>query len=306
MWLLFLSGILTVAGFFGRFGWLFDLTSYFHPSYFLIQLICVIFFAIVRQRKAFLAALLLGGINAVLIVPYCIPLSGRIQLSQGIAETVRVVTINVNTENKGYKDLFNYVCRFKPDILALDEIDKTWFDFLTQHLNGYRFARYAHCGECDGIGIFSKNVPLEDKVCYFSPLNIPAVILVFDNGANNFKVMFSHSICPTTQDHFYRRNLHLKELASYIHNCAGNFIFIGDLNTGPWSYYYNMFLRFSGLRDTRSGFGIAPTWRANFFLSAMIDQCLVKGGCVVVNYKVGGGIGSDHYPLYCEVGIRRV
>ncbi len=306
LFLLAASAVLTMAGFLGRFGWLFDLASYFRAGYFLIQLSGVIFFAVFRRIRALLAVLILAGVNLVLIIPFYVKPYDRHAENRDDLGKFDIVTVNVNTVNRDYAVLLRYIRQVSPDILALDEIDKTWFDFLGQHLHEYKFTRYSHCGECEGIGIFSKGIPFKDKIFYFSESQIPALLLTFKNSQDEYALMFTHSICPSKPEYFFQRNRHLEQLALRIREYGCNFLFIGDLNTGPWSYYYDMFLTLAGLRDGRLGFGLASTWKANFFLSAMIDQCLIKGGLVILGYKVGPDIGSDHRPLYCEVGVKRI
>lgn len=300
------SGSLTLMGFFGRFGWLFDLASYFRMQYFLIQFLCAIFFVFLGRWEAFTAALVLIGLNFILIVPFYVHSFDKpVKTETGFGK-VKILSLNVNTAIKDYQRLLDYIRKTDPDILALDEINKTWFDTLSKDLIGYKFARFSDCGECDGIGVLSKRIPSQDRTEYYSGVKIPAMKLVFKNSSQDFALMFTHSICPDKAAYFDQRNRHLSELAVSLKHVGRDFVLIGDLNTGPWSCYYEKFLAQTGLRDGRLGFGALATWRANFFLSAMIDQCLVGEGVVILNYIVGPDIGSDHYPLYCEIGMARV
>ncbi|MFH1692598.1 MAG: endonuclease/exonuclease/phosphatase family protein [Candidatus Omnitrophota bacterium] len=301
-----ISGILTVMGFLGRFGWLFDLASYFRMQYLLVQLLCIIFFVFFGTRKILLTALVLAGLNLILITPFYIHPSFRPVETRAKLNRIKIVSINVHTAIKDYQRLFGYIQKVDPDILTLDEINKTWFGVLSEQLEEYKFARFSDCGECKGIGVLSKIIPVRDKVSYFSKARIPLIELVFENKPHEFMLMFTHSICPDRASFFYQRNRHLHDLAVFIKKAGRNFVLVGDLNTGPWSYYFAKFLRQTGLRDGRLGFGVFATWRASLFLSAMIDQCLVGEGIVVLDYKAGPDIGSDHFPLCCEIGMAGV
>ena len=58
------------------------------------------------------------------------------------------------------------------------------------------------------------------------------------------------------------------------------------------------------LKDSREGFGILPSWPANaFFLQTTLDHAMVSENVQVITRQVGEYIGSDHLPIYLEIGI---
>jgi endonuclease/exonuclease/phosphatase family metal-dependent hydrolase len=80
---------------------------------------------------------------------------------------------------------------------------------------------------------------------------------------------------------------------------------IGDLNMTSDSPVFQNFLRETGLRDTRAGFGIQATWPTNVpVLWIAIDHCLVSDKVLVHDRRVGPGVGSDHLPLTVDVSVR--
>jgi len=54
----------------------------------------------------------------------------------------------------------------------------------------------------------------------------------------------------------------------------------------------------SGLKDGRSGFGIHPTWPAQFSLMGIpIDHLLISPELSVHHFTTGPHVGSDHLPV---------
>jgi endonuclease/exonuclease/phosphatase (EEP) superfamily protein YafD len=81
-------------------------------------------------------------------------------------------------------------------------------------------------------------------------------------------------------------------------------IIVGDLNVPMWSKYYQNAFDNSGLRNTRQGFGVMPTYEPqNFFQAIPIDHCLVSEEIQVVNMRVGPSLGSDHVPIIVDLLI---
>ncbi len=80
---------------------------------------------------------------------------------------------------------------------------------------------------------------------------------------------------------------------------------LGDFNTTPWNYYFQKFLKESGLRDSSQGFGPQPTW-PNFsrLLSIPIDHCLHSAEIVIVGRQIGPDVGSDHYPVIVDYALK--
>ncbi len=81
-----------------------------------------------------------------------------------------------------------------------------------------------------------------------------------------------------------------------------------------WSPYYKSFVRQTGLRNARQGFGILPTWPSKSSLSPVpatiapllsipIDHCLISPKIKVVNIRTGPNVDSDHLPVITDLVI---
>src|SRR5262249_38286126 len=74
-----------------------------------------------------------------------------------------------------------------------------------------------------------------------------------------------------------------------------------DLNTTAGSPHFAEFLRVSGLRDSRFGFGPQPSWPTWSPLRLTIDHAFLSADLAVAGRRPGPDIGSDHYPLILDL-----
>jgi endonuclease/exonuclease/phosphatase (EEP) superfamily protein YafD len=97
-------------------------------------------------------------------------------------------------------------------------------------------------------------------------------------------------------------NQDLLALGARIGEWRGSQIVFGDLNRTDASPFFEDFRRATGLRDTRYGFGIQPSWPAWSPYRIAIDHAFLSADLAVVNRRLGPSIGSDHLPLLLDVG----
>ena len=102
------------------------------------------------------------------------------------------------------------------------------------------------------------------------------------------------------------RNEQLSAVADWVAGMHGPVVVAGDLNTTPWSPYFREFLKRSGMRDSRRGFGVQATWPDNLGSAGIpIDHALVSDGVYVQDRRVGLPFGSDHRPIIVDLIIAR-
>ena len=155
-----------------------------------------------------------------------------------------------------------------------------------------------------GIGLFSKIPPNSMTVQYFGEVDVPSILASLSIKNKSLDVLFTHPVPPVSQSYFNWRNEQLSEIASLRSQFNENLVVVGDLNTTSWSHHFKDFIEKMKLRDSREGYGLQISWPAMFpFLGITIDHCLVSRNILVLNRKIGPDIGSDHYPVYIELGI---
>lgn len=116
--------------------------------------------------------------------------------------------------------------------------------------------------------------------------------------------MAAHPHVPIRKTVFKLRNQQLAELGDYVAQIKTPVVVVGDLNITMWSPYYQRFVRQTGLRNARYGFGILPTWPTIIpLLYIPIDHFMVSPEIQVVNLRTGDRVGSDHLPLITDLAI---
>ncbi|MBZ0167012.1 MAG: endonuclease/exonuclease/phosphatase family protein [Candidatus Omnitrophica bacterium] len=295
-----LFATLSIAGYFSRFGYWFDLTTHFQPQYLVGLLLCAAMGAWRKRWKIVLAALLCAMIPGSRILPLYLPLTRTAHA--GPATTFTILLVNIKAENAQYQKLRNYIIKTDPDILALEEIDQTWNSQLEDVLKTFPFAIHEFREDNFGIGLYSK-LPLDDlKIERFSA--VPSVSGNLTINGQPVTLLLTHPIPPTRYSSFDIRNSHYENMAKKRPEYHDNLVLIGDMNSSSWSHFFRKLAKDMGLRDSRNGFGLQLSWPTmTELLLTTIDHCLVSQNIVVYDRRIGDDIGSDHYPVFLELAV---
>lgn len=126
-----------------------------------------------------------------------------------------------------------------------------------------------------------------------------AATVLFDGQPLHIWVV--HPTSPLSQDGRGKGRGEVLELANAIARRSGPTLVVGDMNRTDGSPIFGEFLRNSGLRDTRLGFGRQPSWPVWSPYRLAIDHAFVGPELAVVDRQLGSSIGSDHLPLVVEL-----
>lgn len=298
-----LTCVSAVCGFLGNFYWILDLTSHFRVQYVTVLITLAVVFAVGRKFKPTLVFVCFAIVNLAVVLPYC--LTGR-NVVRPADSKIRVVLINVHTENQQYHLVENFVQQSNPDVLLLEEVDDSWM----RRLEGLRdLLPYFYSeprSDNFGIALFSK-LPLTNAgIHYLGDAEVPSVSAEIEIGGRHVLFVGTHPLPPGSTDNTRLRNEQLAAVAGFVLDQQNSVILAGDLNTTPWSGSFRKFLKKSKLTDSARGFGYQPTWPAGLLpLLIPLDHCLISSDLRVISRKRGAYVGSDHFPLVVEIGIPR-
>ncbi|MGI9248856.1 MAG: endonuclease/exonuclease/phosphatase family protein, partial [Woeseiaceae bacterium] len=155
-----------------------------------------------------------------------------------------------------------------------------------------------------GIAMFSR-IPLDSATHVDSPpLSFPTIIATVTVNDQPLTLIDTHPMIPITRSQYDARNEQLESLVELTGRATGAVVLIGDLNISLWCHRYRRLEERSGLRNSRRGFGVVPTW-PTFMPFAMIpiDHALVSDDIGVIETRTGRRIGSDHLPLVITITI---
>ena len=294
--------VATVASFFARFSWACELASHFRVQYALILLPCAILFLLGHRTRQFLVAGCLAFINLCVIAPFYLDVGA--QASPG-GSTVRALLANVQWSNAAYGKVRQLVSNASPDLMVFPEANDAWVEELRPLEGAYPFSTYARGPKGQGIALYSR-LPLEDTaILSIGTLPFPLLVARVHLDGHRITIIGAHLSSPWNPGYAAVRNEQLVEVARLVQRQSGPVVVLGDLNVTPWSPYFHELLRSSGLRDSRSGFGLQPSWPAWFPspFRITIDHCLVSREVLVKNRELGPPIGSDHYPVLVDFTV---
>ncbi len=287
-----------ILGCFGSVSWLLDLFSHFQMQYFPILLFASAYLAFKKCRIEALVMTLFLTANFAGIAGFYFSRDR----SPENGTPVRIMLSNVYTANSSYDLLRNLVTEEDPDIIVLEEISREWLDNIGALKEKYPYKILCPQEDNFGIGIFSKLPLTSEKVSYWGDYRLPYIEAKVEHCGKHFDIIAVHTVPPMRKDGWLMRNEQILDFAVIAKSKSSPTVLIGDLNVTPWSPVFRKLKRDSGLQDSMKGFGVQASWPVQIFpLRIPLDHCLVSKEIFVKNRKLGGDLGSDHYPVIIDL-----
>lgn len=98
-----------------------------------------------------------------------------------------------------------------------------------------------------GIALFSRLPLTNSEVVEFGPGEVPSITTTLEAGGQKVFLLGTHPLPPGSAENARLRNEQFREIATRIRRGARPAIVLGDLNSTPWSPYFDDLLRESGL-----------------------------------------------------------
>jgi len=301
LWLGTLACVCTASGFLGAIGWPFEITSHFRVQYAACLLALAAYFFLRKRFKTVAIFVVFATANLIVIAPYFWG-PGAVEAPGGYK--LRVMLLNVRTENERHDLVIDCVNKFRPDLLVLEEVNERWLNELSRLREDFPQVMEQPREDNFGIALFSR-LPLSgSKILYLGGAEVPSVTAQIDVGVRRVTVLGTHPLPPGSPETFRLRNEQLDGLAKFVLCQTNPVLVLGDLNATPWSYYFQRLVRETRLTDSAKGRGIHATWPAAMFpLRIPIDHCLVSQEFRVVKRVTGYSVGSDHLPVVVDLEL---
>ena len=290
----------TLAGFIAGIWWPLELASHFRVQYCVVLLATGAILSVAGRLRWAGVAFLGAVVNLAVIVPLYL---GDAPQAVG-GPSIRLVSANVHRGNREYSKLIELIRSSKADAVLLIEVNRTWLGRLAALSDLFPHSVARPQEDNFGMALFSR-FPLSPAVIETAAdMDYPILIATPEVEGKSVTVIGAHPPPPISTDFVKMREQYVDVLAGYVSRQRGNVVVLGDLNTTSWSPLFEGFIRKTGLRDSRKGFGVQPTWPTWIPpLSIPIDHCLVSRGISVTSRCIGPRVGSDHYPLIVDVEI---
>jgi endonuclease/exonuclease/phosphatase (EEP) superfamily protein YafD len=282
-----------------RLDWRLDLMTHFHVAAWIVTLAAVAALAWVRRYRIALAFSVLAVVQAEPILRYELPNPVRPSSS---APRLRLLVANVFKNNREYEAIAGLIRRERPDVIGFVEVLPHLVAGLekTEVHRDYPH-RYYHPVGVQGLALWFRERPSSvEEPAIFAAKGNPVYRATVRLGGRDVRLWLAHPPNPIG-DGRERANPDLEALGRAVGKERGSRILVGDMNRTEGSPYFADFLRDSGLRDSRLGFGPQPSWPAWSPYRIPIDHGFVSKDLAVFGRRLGPAIGSDHLPLILDV-----
>ncbi len=295
------------AGLGARWTWWLDLTTHFRVQCLLALATATVLYLVgKRYREAIVTGLFSLGIGWTLL-PFYMPTDETPPTA--LTRNVRVVSMNVWRYSTEYQRVLNYVRSVQPDLLLMIEVTPAWATAMEPLRAEFEETHFFLRSNSLGMAFFSK-IPLE-SVTVEDPAWIPVVSARLRVDGRPLTIFGVHPPPTGNAKLAGVRRISLNDLATRVRQETNAVVVVGDMNTTSWSPGFDDFLSATGLRDTRLGRGIQPTWSPPQLpmlpapLRIPIDHCLVSGTVFVHDRHLGENVGSDHLPIVIDLAIEQ-
>src|SRR5262249_11475169 len=146
------------------------------------------------------------------------------------------------------------ITQANPDVVSLEEINKTWLERLrasvgTAYPNFYAYPLDGNFG----IGIFSKYPLRNVEVRVFGGVNLPSVMGTIDLAGKPITIVAVHTLPPMSEPMLQARNREIEGIIAQKQTLGDRFIIMGDFNCARWSPYFKDWLDGLNARDSSLG-----------------------------------------------------
>lgn len=281
--------------------WLFELFTHYAPYYVLIALGFSVFHLFKKEWLWTACWTTLLFVNLLPILPYLtttVPLNSP-SLTSYQAPELSILTQNVYYKNTDTAEFYARVDELSPTIFVVNEAHAIWGTAQSEVLRDYPSTAITEKTGVHGIFMGSKvpgtftEIPLGQQVG-----------LEFIPEDKSYRVLGVHPEAPVSFSWATGRNEQFEDLITYANSSELPTIIIGDFNCTPWSPYFKNLISKSGLTDSRLGFGMVTTWKANSLLFWLpIDHALVSPNVQVLDFTSYKTEVSDHKAIEVQVSF---
>ncbi|MFO0909887.1 MAG: endonuclease/exonuclease/phosphatase family protein [Isosphaeraceae bacterium] len=284
---------------FSAYSWTADLFCHFREPGLAMSLVAMLAAARLGSRGMALGFVAIASLQAYGLTGYGGDPPVR-PSSSNRTRPVRLLMANVLFENRELQDLADLIEREQPDIVGLVEFTTECGEALRSARSKYPFRSEVPTG-ASGLALWFRNQPIAlDRAEYPLEGRNPVIHAVFSHEDGPRHLWLVHPTSPLWRK-FEPGNPELAALARVVGSGTESRIVMGDFNSTDASAHFRAFVRATGLRDSRLGFGRQPSWPSMLHYRIAIDHAFVSSDLAVINRRLGPMIGSDHLPVLFEV-----
>ncbi len=303
--LLALSG--SWIGLAGSWHWFADLFAHFRWQYLIISLLAVLWNFWRGRRKVAGLSVITLMLNAWLICSLTVrtSTSGQNAVSP---ESVRVVSLNVLTNNKRHGEVLEYLRSCDADLIFLMEVNDVWSSAMEPLRATHPHYLVHPQSDNFGIALFSRQPLKEVRVVDefqmgpdIGPYTKPSLTAHLQIGTRELHFYGIHPVPPVGRIAWHSRNNQLRAVAYQVAASKTPALVMGDFNSTPWCEGMRSIQEAGSLDFHSSSPPWQPTWRVTSVFAIPIDHILCTSSLIITRRQIGPDVGSDHRPQLVEV-----
>ncbi|HMO15131.1 MAG TPA: endonuclease/exonuclease/phosphatase family protein [Pirellulaceae bacterium] len=222
------------------------------------------------------------------------------------AETRRFLCFNIWGLNEEFDKILAMIEREDPDVICFVEVVKPAVLAFKELETRYPYVGIDPNHRGYGCRLYSKYPITQESDPKKSPsiTDAPLVCCNIHFPERTVTCYLTHLVSPTELSRVLTRNQQFIELAELVSKEPLLTICCGDFNCTNWSVNLKKFLTKTGMKDSRKGHGLQPSWPAmfgTFLFRVPIDHVFVSPEIAVTFRKTAEAAGSDHLPVIVDL-----
>lgn len=202
---------------------------------------------------------------------------------------------NIYTGNRNLGKLQQWLKQQPVDILGILEVGDHHVEALQEM--GFEHTLVEARQNNFGIAYFSREKPLQLTLLE-SESSTPSIWAEYEN----YQVLVTHPVPPVNSQARAHGDQQMVRLMKSL-DLSKPVILMGDFNATGWDLRIQELTEL-GLKETRKGHGILPTWPVGRpIMYIPIDHIYVPENWSTLACEVGPDIGSDHFPIRATVQL---
>ncbi len=285
----------------GRLFWAFDWFSLMQERYTVLALILALPFALKRDWRWMSLALVIGLLNAALMIPYLPTTQPAPEEGQ-----VRVLMYNLYYQNEDLAASVAEIKTHNPDVIFLMEYSFDIQSKIEGEFEDYPYRLIEPSRMTMGLAVFSK-IPLERaEVQRREETRIPVFDIQFKIAGQPVNFVAGHSWPPLPQWGALNRaqTREVIRVAEERNQSGLPLIVAGDFNHTQWSGILTEMQDKAHVQDARRGFGLSLTHKGGWLYGLSLDHIFVSEHIQVLNFYTSAMAGSDHTPIIVDLRLK--